>query len=180
MIYFISKYKIYSQSCTQKKINRFKYFKFFKSRFSGGSVSKGSTCNAGDLSSIPGLGRSPGEGNGYPLQYSCLENSMERGAWWGYSPWPVRDTQSMGSQRLDTTEWLSTHRHLPARSWLQGKCVFSITQDHHWHFLSISLGHTAPFDTGNLPKLSNSSMMVKLKGKRLSLPPPPPPTEGLS
>ena len=38
--------------------------------------------NAGDLGSIPGLGRSPGGGNGYPLQYSCLENSMDRGAWW--------------------------------------------------------------------------------------------------
>ena len=37
---------------------------------------------AGDLGSTPGLGRSPGEGNGYPLQYSCLENSMDRGAWW--------------------------------------------------------------------------------------------------
>ena len=37
--------------------------------------------NAGDPGSIPGLGRSPGEGNGYPLQYSCLENSMDRGAW---------------------------------------------------------------------------------------------------
>ena len=37
--------------------------------------------NAGDLGSIPGLGRSPGEGNGYPLLYSCLENSMDRGAW---------------------------------------------------------------------------------------------------
>ena len=36
----------------------------------------------GDLGSIPGLGRSPKEGNGYPLQYSCLENSMDRGAWW--------------------------------------------------------------------------------------------------
>ena len=38
--------------------------------------------NAGELGSIPGLGRSPGEGNGNPLQYSCLENSMDRGAWW--------------------------------------------------------------------------------------------------
>ena len=41
-----------------------------------------SACNAGDLGSIPGLGRSPGEGNGNPLQYSCLENPMDRGAWW--------------------------------------------------------------------------------------------------
>ena len=50
--------------------------------FPGGSDSKESTCNIGDQGSIPGPGRSPGEGNGYPLQYSCLENSMDRGAWW--------------------------------------------------------------------------------------------------
>ena len=45
--------------------------------FPGGSVGKESTCNAEDLGSIPGLGKSPGEGKGYPLQYSCLENSMD-------------------------------------------------------------------------------------------------------
>ena len=50
--------------------------------FPGGSESKESACNAGDLGLISGLGRSPGEGNGYPLQYSCLENSMDKGAWW--------------------------------------------------------------------------------------------------
>ena len=50
--------------------------------FPGGSDGKASTCNAGDPSSIPGSGRSPGEGNGNPLQYSCLENPMDRGAWW--------------------------------------------------------------------------------------------------
>ena len=49
--------------------------------FPGGSHGKASPCNVGDPGSIPGLGRSPGEGNGYPLQYSCLENSMDRGAW---------------------------------------------------------------------------------------------------
>ena len=49
--------------------------------FPGGSDSKESSCNAGDLSLIPGLGRSLGEGNNYPLQYSGLENSMDRGAW---------------------------------------------------------------------------------------------------
>ena len=42
---------------------------------------KASACNAGDLGLIPGLGRSPGEGNGNPLQYSCLENPMDGGAW---------------------------------------------------------------------------------------------------
>ena len=46
------------------------------------SVSKDSVCNAGDPGSIPMLGRSPGEGNGNPLQYSCLENPMDNGAWW--------------------------------------------------------------------------------------------------
>ena len=46
-----------------------------------GSVGKDSACNAGDAGFIPGLGRSPEEGNGNPLQYSCLENPMDRGAW---------------------------------------------------------------------------------------------------
>ena len=46
------------------------------------SVDKESACSAGDLGSIPGLGRSPGEGTGNPLQYPCLENLMDRGAWW--------------------------------------------------------------------------------------------------
>ena len=47
-----------------------------------GSVTREYTYNAGDLGSIPGSGRSPGEGNGNPLQYFCLENSLDRGAWW--------------------------------------------------------------------------------------------------
>ena len=50
--------------------------------FPGGSEVKASACNVGDLGSIPGSGRSPGEGNGNPLQYSCLENPMDGGAWW--------------------------------------------------------------------------------------------------
>ena len=50
--------------------------------FPGGSEIKASASNTGDLGSIPGSGRSPGEGNGNPLQYSCLENAMDRGAWW--------------------------------------------------------------------------------------------------
>ena len=48
----------------------------------GGSDSKETACDVGDLDSIPGSGRSPEEGNGYPLQYSCLGNPMNRGAWW--------------------------------------------------------------------------------------------------
>ena len=49
--------------------------------FPGGSDGKASSYNVGDLGSIPGLGRSPGAGNGNPLQYSCLENPMDGGAW---------------------------------------------------------------------------------------------------
>ena len=49
--------------------------------FPGDSDDKESACNAGDQGSIPGLGRYPGKGNGNPLQYSCLNNPMDRGAW---------------------------------------------------------------------------------------------------
>ena len=50
--------------------------------FPGGSDGKESACSAGDLGLIPGSGRSLGEGNGYPFLYSCLENPMDKGAWW--------------------------------------------------------------------------------------------------
>ena len=53
----------------------------FRPGFPGGSEFKASACNAGDLGSIPELEGYPGEGNGYPLQYSCLENPLDRGAW---------------------------------------------------------------------------------------------------
>jgi hypothetical protein len=56
-----------------------RYFKCLLKDFPGGSDSKASVYNAGDLGAIPGLGRSPGEGNGNPLQYYCLENAMDRG-----------------------------------------------------------------------------------------------------
>ena len=64
--------------------------------FPDSSVGKESACNAGDLGSIPGLGRSPGEGEGYPLQYSCPENPMDRGNPAGYNPY--------GLTELDMTE----------------------------------------------------------------------------
>ena len=50
--------------------------------FPGGSVVRNLSANAGDVGLIPGLGRSSGEGNGNPLQYSCLGNTVDRGAWW--------------------------------------------------------------------------------------------------
>ena len=54
--------------------------------FPGGSDGKESACNAEDTGLIPGSGISPGEGNGNPLQYSCLENSMDRVSWWATVP----------------------------------------------------------------------------------------------
>ena len=68
--------------------------------FPSGSDGKESVCNTGDLGSIPGLRRSPGEGHGNPLQYSCLENPMDRGAW-GIIVYRVAES--------NVTEQLSTH-----------------------------------------------------------------------
>ena len=67
----------------------------------GGSDYKEFACNEGDPGSIPGLGRSPGEGNGNPLQYSCLENSMDRGAWWA--------TVHGAATESDKAKQLNTH-----------------------------------------------------------------------
>ena len=58
------------------------YAKHLVQGFPGGSAVKNPPVNAEDVGSIPGLGRSPGEGNGNPLQYSCLGNPMDRGDWW--------------------------------------------------------------------------------------------------
>ena len=71
------------------------------------SDGKESACSAGDPGSIPGSGRSPGEGNGNPLQYSFLENPMNRGAW--------QATVHGGHKESDTTEHAHTytHAHLP-------------------------------------------------------------------
>ena len=71
-------------------------------RFPGGSDDKESAFNAGDLGSILGLGRSPGGGHGNPFQYSCLENPMDRGAWWA--------TVHGGHRESDMTERLNTTR----------------------------------------------------------------------
>ena len=68
--------------------------------FLGGLECKESACNVGDLGLIPGLGRSPGRGHGNPLQYSCLENPMDRGAW---------QATVRGVTELDTTKQLQCH-----------------------------------------------------------------------
>ena len=81
--------------------------------FPGGSEVKASACNVGDLGSIPGLGRSPEEGNGNPLQYSCLENPMDGGAWWA-----------------------TVHRVAKSRTRLSD---FTFTLSILWHCLSLGL-----------------------------------------
>ena len=75
-----AKSKLFSKAC-EILYNLTPRSQFQYGSFPHGSDSKESACSAGDLGSIPGLGRSSGEGNGYPLQYSCLENPMNRGAW---------------------------------------------------------------------------------------------------
>ena len=75
--------------------------------FSGDSEVKASACNVGDLGSIPESGRSPGEGNGNPLQYSCLENPMDRGAWWA----PVHGVAKSQTRLSDFTSL-----HFPCRA----------------------------------------------------------------
>ena len=92
--------RLNTKECFQNKKNYIKKLGFLSS-----SDGKASACNAGDPGSIPGSGRSPREGNGNPLRYSCLENSKDRGAWRAiYSPW--------GRKESDTTERLiHTHTH---------------------------------------------------------------------
>ena len=90
--------------------------------FPGGSEVKASACNVGDLGSIPGSGRSPGEGNGNPLQYSCLENPMDGGAWWATvhrvakSQTQLRNFTSLGSYR---TGWYQRCQNKAVNIWNQ-------------------------------------------------------------
>ena len=76
--------------------------------FPGGSNGKESACNAGNLGLIPRLGRTPGEWNGYPLQYSCLEYSMDRGAWQA----TVQGVEKSQTQ-LNNFHFTSFHRFPP-------------------------------------------------------------------
>ena len=93
-----------------------------RSGFPGGSEVKVSACHAGDLGLIPGSGRSPGEGNGNPLQYSCLENPMVGGA---------GGLQSMGSQRV-RHDWAKKKKS--GLSVIKGfKCCY------HWLFTTVKV-----------------------------------------
>ena len=92
--------------------------------FSGSSAVKASASNVGDPGLIPGLGRSPGEGNGNPLQYSCLKNPMDGGAWWATVHGVAKSwtrlsdftfTFQVGEELIfeyANTQKLSTHHHI--------------------------------------------------------------------
>ena len=93
----------------------------------GGSDGKESACNTGDTGSIPGLGRSPRKGNGYPLQYSCLENSVDREAWWA-TIYRVAKSQT---QR----KWLSMHTQNMLDSFWFYRKTETRTQGLDWNLL---------------------------------------------
>ena len=88
-----------------------------------GSAGKETSCNVGDLGSIPRLGRSPGEGKGYPLQYSGLENSMD----------------CIGCKELDTSEWLSLSLYFLNPAWTSINSQFMCCGSLAWRILSIAL-----------------------------------------
>ena len=97
------------------------------SGFPDGLDSKGSACNEGDLGSIPGLGRLPREGHGNPLQYSCLENPMDRGAWWATVHGVAKKHEDAEVMRWSPCMW-----------WAQG---ISWTQTDAWLWCRVALGH---------------------------------------
>ena len=104
---------------------------------------KESACSAGDLGSIPGSGRSPAEGNGYPLQYFCLENSMDRGAWWATVPRVTQSQIWLSDQHLHFhftfTHMTNSHVQLFATLWTvahQAPLSMGSSRQEYWSGLS--------------------------------------------
>ena len=93
-------------------------FLFFSFGCSGSSAGKESACNAGDPSSVPGSGRSPGEEKGYPLQYSCLENSTDREAWQA----PVHRVAKIPTWTRLRNFHFQGMRTSPTRNWTHSPC----------------------------------------------------------
>ena len=107
-------------------------------RYPDSSAGEESACHVGDVGSSPGLGRSPGEGHGNPLQYSCLENPCGQRSLVGYSQW--------GHKELDTTEQLSTAQHADTSGYTSTKqtklCPPSRSLRSAWGRPTIKLVHT--------------------------------------
>ena len=94
-----SKWNTWQEYAKKEKVGTFNKVQDFR----GGSGSKEHACSSGEQDLIPGLGTSPGEGNGYPLQYSCLENSADRGTW---------QATVHSITQSDMTDWPSRHARL--------------------------------------------------------------------
>ena len=122
--------------------------------FPGGSDSKESTCSAGDPGWIPGLGRSPKKGNGYPLQYSCLENSTDRGAW--------QATVHGGHKESDTTERHFFHFHF---AWPE----FTLPLENSSLYSSFSFNNIYLWEDRECPKIRK--LQESLNCLTMSLPP---------
>ena len=104
--------------------------------FPGGSDGKESAGNAGDLGSIPGSGRSSGEGNGYPLQYSCLENSMDRGAWQATVHWVAESQTRLSGFHFTLLSWSSAQ--VVFTTWWWHICLIPFTWSDHLLFFTWS------------------------------------------
>ena len=135
------------------------HYTIFLWYFPIGSDGKESACNVGDLGSVPGLERSPGEGNGNTLQNCCLENSMDREAWWG-------SMASMRSQRVGH-DWLTLRFHCIiklSRTWCWCWCCihthrsFSISSITFPHFFNITVDI---FDTIHISTIWSIVLMVE-------------------
>ena len=88
--------------------------------FPGSTVGKESACNAGDPGLIPGLKISPGEGNGNPLQYSCLGKPVDRGAWQATAHWVAKSLAQLNDQTTTkgcSYPWLMSSLHLQSQQW---------------------------------------------------------------
>ena len=107
------------------------HYLFVSCDFPGGSDGKASAYNVGDPGSIPGSGRSPGEGKGNPLQYSCLENPMDRGAWQAWSwmqlgNWTLLDCKLLEEDRSLFCLSLDP-KYLASNEWMNYVCIFYST-----------------------------------------------------
>ena len=107
--------------------------------FPHSSVGKESACNAGNLGSIPGSGRSPGEGNGYPLQYSCLENPIDRGAWETTLHWVARVGHNLATKPV--SHQVVSESCDPMDRSLPGSSVHGILQARILEWVAISFSN---------------------------------------
>ena len=136
--------------------------------FPGGSEGKASHCNAGDLGSIPGSGRPPGEGNGNPLQYFCLENPIDRGAWWA-TVHGIAKSRTRLSNFTFSTSFLSIHKSIKYTYLCMYKhlCIvflnftflalkmFFILLKASWNFQTNALSSSAPNQGWTVPPSSS-------------------------